>query len=299
MTVKPKAERPQRRPGADVRRVRPAASERSGPRRDVLMVEVLDAAAILFAAQGFAATSLQDIAKQIGLSRTSMYYYFPSKEALLVELVRGVTERTKAIFAKVADAANTTHSARLTEAARRLVLWVTDPQTLFKLLDRNEHELPEDLAAAHRQTKRRVLDGMAQLVQDGITAGEFRPVNPRVAAFAILGMCNWTAWWFSPAGDMDRRKVADQIAALALGSVQRAQRAAEAHDLGTLLGAIRENLDLIATLEHPPTRRGQPLAKAARQNKDRGLSADPIRPEKAPGQPRRKLRSARSSQPGE
>ena len=57
--------------------------ERSGPRRDVLSNELLGKAAALFAARGFAATSLQDIANEIGLSRTSVYYYFPSKEAVL------------------------------------------------------------------------------------------------------------------------------------------------------------------------------------------------------------------------
>ena len=66
-------------------------AERSGPRRDILAAEVLDKAATLFAARGFAATSLQDVAEQVGLSRTSIYHYFDSKDALLQELVRGVT----------------------------------------------------------------------------------------------------------------------------------------------------------------------------------------------------------------
>ena len=66
------------------------AAERNGPRRDVLTTEVLDKAAGLLATRGFAATSLQDIANEVGLSRTSMYYYVSSKEALLDALIRGV-----------------------------------------------------------------------------------------------------------------------------------------------------------------------------------------------------------------
>ncbi|WP_428394349.1 TetR/AcrR family transcriptional regulator [Lichenicoccus sp.] len=209
------------------------------------MVEVLDKAAALFATRGFAATSLQDIANEIGLSRTSIYYYFSSKEALLEELLRGVTQRPTTIFSELGGLKGASHSARLTEAARQLVMWVTDPHTHFKLLDNAESELPKKLAAAHRDTKRRVLRGMVDLIQGGITDGEFRPVDAQVAAFAILGMCNWAAWWFSPSGKLSRKEVADQIAALALATVQKPAGTGTARDMKSLVASIRENLDLI------------------------------------------------------
>ncbi len=229
-------------------RSRPLPAERNGPRRDVLMVEVLDKAATLFAARGYAATSLQDIAKEIGLSRTSIYYYFASKEALLEELVRGVTQRTAEIFADLDGVAGASRSANLAEAARRLVLWVTDPHTHFKLLDRTESELPGDLAALHRNTKRRVLRNMVELIEGGIADGEFKPIDAQMAAFAILGMCNWTAWWFQPSGALDRKEVADQLATLAVGMVQKSAGTGTARDMRSLVTSIRENLDLIDLL---------------------------------------------------
>lgn len=224
---------------------RPLPAERSGPRRDVLVTEVLDKAAALFATRGFAATSLQDIAKEIGLSRTSIYYYFASKEALLEELVRGITQRTAEIFADLDGEAGVSHAANLAEAARRLVLWVTDPHTHFKLIDRTEGDLPGELAAMHRDTKRRVLHNMVELIEGGIADGEFKPVNAQVSAFAILGMCNWTAWWFQPFGALGRKEVADQLAALAVGMVQKSAGTGTARDMRSLVASIRENLDLI------------------------------------------------------
>ena len=245
MAAQPKTERP----APPAPRSRPPTAERNGPRRDVLMVEVLDKAAALFATRGFAATSLQDIAKEIGLSRTSIYYYFASKEALLEELVRGVTQRTTEIFAELDGAAGASNATNLAEAARRLVLWVTDPHTHFKLIDRTEGDLPAELAAVHRETKRRVLRNMIELVEGGIADGEFKPVNARVAAFAILGMCNWTAWWFQPSGTLDRKEAADQLAALAVGMVQRSAGTGTARDIRSLVASIRENLDLIDLLQ--------------------------------------------------
>ena len=235
---------------------RPAA-ERNGPRRDVLTTEVLDKAAGLFATRGFAATSLQDIANEVGLSRTSMYYYFPSKEALLDALIRGVTQRTTSIFAGLQGTPDRTHTERLAEAARQLVMWVTDPHTHFKLLDRSELELPEDLAAVHRDTKRRVLSRMTRMIEDGTKSGEFRPLDARVTAFAILGMCNWTAWWFSANGELDRKEVAETIADLAVASVRRPVGAGQPDDLKSLMASIRGSLDLIeqAGLSTLPRRR--------------------------------------------
>lgn len=228
------------------------SGERNGPRRDVLTTEVLDKAAGLFATRGFAATSLQDIANEVGLSRTSMYYYFPSKEALLDALIRGVTQRTTSIFAELDGTPERTHTERLAEAARQLVMWVTDPHTHFKLLDRSELELPEDLAAVHRDTKRRVLSRMTRMIEDGTKSGEFRPIDARVAAFAILGMCNWTAWWFSAGGELDRKEVAETIAGLAVTSVRRPAGAGQPDDLHSLVASIRGSLDLIEQAGHKP-----------------------------------------------
>ena len=63
----------------------------AGVRRDLLAAEVLDKAAALFATRGFAATSLKDVADAVGLQRSSIYYYYPNKDALLKELIQGVT----------------------------------------------------------------------------------------------------------------------------------------------------------------------------------------------------------------
>lgn len=229
------------------------------------MVEVLDKAAALFASRGFASTSLQDIAKEVGLSRTSIYYYVPSKEALLEELVRGVNERTAKLFADLNGLAGS-HADRVGEAARQLVLWVTDPHTHFKLLDRTEGNLPEALAAAHRATKRDVLQGMVGLVQKGIAGGEFRPVNPQVAAFAILGMCNWTAWWVSPAGSLSRKDIAGQIAGMAIATVCKAPGSGSVQDACSLTAAIRENLDLLDLLHTEPAATGGKRVRPARSS---------------------------------
>lgn len=227
---------------------RSASPADRGPRRDILASEVLDKAATLFAAQGFAATSLQDIADRVGLSRTAIYYYFDSKDAVLHALVRGVTKEAGRIFEEVGAASGLSPSQKVHEAARRLVLWVIDPRTHFKLVDRSEHELPAPIAAVHRQAKRRVLAGMKGLIEAGVQAGELRAVDPGVAAFAIIGMCNWSAWWFNPDGELSAGEVAQMIADMAVASLRRPHARAAGTDVRALTSAIRAELDLIDRL---------------------------------------------------
>lgn len=90
----------------------------------------------------------------------------------------------------------------------------------FRLLILSEQDLPEPLAETHRNAKREIRDQLASVIAEGIQSGVFRPQDERVAAYAIVGMCNWTAWWFRPSPEHPVEPVARQIADMALHSVQ-------------------------------------------------------------------------------
>ncbi len=216
----------------------------AGPRRDLLAADVLDKAAVLFASRGFAATSLKDIADAVGLRRSSIYYYFPNKDAVLRELIQGATLPVVQIFKHV-RAEDLSPLARIGEVVRRIVLWVGDPQTHFRLLDSSEAELPPAVATLHKYAKRHVLKEMIELVEAAVVAGEARATDARITAFSIIGMAMWTAWWFLPGQDASLEEVAEQMAGNATALVQRAARATQAVTVSDLTDEIRQSLDLI------------------------------------------------------
>lgn len=228
------------------RRAPQEAGRKSGVRKDVLSSEVLDRAVGLFAQRGFAGTSLKDVADAVGLSRPAIYYYFPSKDALLEELLTGVTVSAARILDNVEKRSDLSPIEKIGAAARDLVLWVTERRLHFIAIDRSENELPAPILARHREAKRRVLSGMMHLIDDAVAAGEARAVDSRVTAFAIIGMCNWTAWWFVPDGELTAATIADRISDLAMQSVRRARPAdGSARDVRTLTSEIRDILGLI------------------------------------------------------
>ena len=55
-----------------------------------------------------------------------------------------------------------------------------------------------------------------QLIEEGIASGEFREVDPKIAAFAVIGMANWTSRWYSPSGSMTPGDIGLQIADFAI-----------------------------------------------------------------------------------
>jgi AcrR family transcriptional regulator len=223
----------------------------TGVRHELLAAEVLDKAAVLFASRGFAATSLKDVADAVGLQRSSIYHYYPSKQALLGELIRSVTDPVAHIFQDV-ETTKLGPLDKIKEVVRRLVIWVGDPKTHFRLMDRSEAELPSAIAKTHKEAKRRVLNEMMRLIENAVLAGEARAADPMVSAFSIIGMTMWTAWWFhKPTENLSLAQVADQIADNAAALIQRAAPARKVATVPGLTREIRNNLELIDRLVKP------------------------------------------------
>lgn len=74
-------------------------------RRDRSREEIIDAARRVLLRDGLAATTLGAVAKEVGLTKAALYYYYPSKDALLFEIVFGIVEgQSRAIHGAVAKA---------------------------------------------------------------------------------------------------------------------------------------------------------------------------------------------------
>ena len=101
---------------------------------------------------------------------------------------------------------------KLRTVVRALVLQRAGAPERFRVLDRTEAALPEEVAALHLKARREVLAEMRTIIEEGVSRGEFRPRDGRLAALSVIGMCNWAAWWFHPGSNYPAEPVADQLA---------------------------------------------------------------------------------------
>ncbi|MCE3550659.1 TetR/AcrR family transcriptional regulator [Pseudonocardia sp. RS11V-5] len=225
----------------------PGAGRKGGragtARRELVENELYEHATRLFAERGFAGTSLQDIADALGITRPALYYYVKSKDELLAKLVTEVTngplDELNALVERDRDPVQ-----RLRGIVEVIVGRRTTQPARFRLLIRSEAELPAELTAAYDESRRAVLKVIAGVIDDGVRAGRFRPVDARVAALGVLGMCNWVAWWFHPGGKDTAEGVVDQLADMAVAALVRPDhQAPEAEGPAAALKLLRQDLD--------------------------------------------------------
>lgn len=219
---------------------------------------ILAAAAELFRVQGYASTSMQEIAAAVGLSRPALYYHFKNKEELLGSLVEEVTVRTQREAARiVASAAGSNHAETLRSMARAQALWILRHPQHFAVVQRDESSLPEHLRAIQDAAKRDLLDSFRKLIAAGTAVGQFRQVEPTIVALCIFGMCNSTIQWFRPGGRLSEEQVADVIADMATAMVARVAAPDDGADPQAWLRMVQDDLAhlgrSLSAMVGPPT----------------------------------------------
>jgi len=203
------------------------------------------AALQLFAAKGFEATGIRDIADRAGLSTAALYHYMGSKDELLVAfMVESMTELTRAALAALDGADDP--AAQLAALVRTHVG--------FHTLDAQRSLVADDeLRAVSDSAFTKVMqlrDGYerlwAETLEEGKRSGEFSFADTRVTRLALLEMCNGVARWYSDRGPKHPAEIADCFADLALAMVS-AQRDGLALRLAGL--RCRPTRDILALVD--------------------------------------------------
>jgi AcrR family transcriptional regulator len=158
-------------------------------RKEARPLELLDAALVLFVEKGFAATKIEDVAARAGVSKGTVYLYFPSKEELLKAVIRHNLSLTISRVDDLVDQFDgpTAELMRLAAATWWDQVGATQAAGIFKLIITEVRNFP-DLAAFYAQE---VIEPgerlLVRLLQRGVDRGEFRPTpNPLDAAHSLI-----------------------------------------------------------------------------------------------------------------
>lgn len=184
--------------GADGAGLPPARRSRSESGRvrkpsDERWTEILEKSAAEFAAKGYAATSLQDIADELGILKGSLYYYISSKEDLLFEVIRSVFEdglnNLRSLVESEGDPAD-----RLARAIEGHVVHLLGNLTASTVFLHEYEQLSPERKRELRVREYPLL--FKRLIEDGQAHGVFNPeLDAGLMAEAILGSLNWTYRW--------------------------------------------------------------------------------------------------------
>jgi TetR/AcrR family transcriptional regulator, cholesterol catabolism regulator len=170
---------------------------------------ILDAAAHVLSRRGYAGTRLADVAEVAEIQAPAIYYYFPSRDDLVEEVVwSGIAHMTDYVQAQLDGLPPGTAAMDRIEAAveahLRYELEISDYTTAAI---RNAGQIPDEIRVRYAVEANRYGDVWRKLFQDAKRDGEMRPeLDPRAARMLVLGALNWAAEWWNP-----RRESLDQV----------------------------------------------------------------------------------------
>lgn len=171
----PATRRATRRPG------RPVDHDLHTRRR----AEILDAAALLFAAHGYAGADTQQLADAAGIAKGTVFRYFPTKRALFVATVERALERMHAAVAAAADAVDDPLAKLRGALAAYLAFFDARPETVeLLILERAELGAPSSAYFARGARNSVAEDRWTRIIAALVADGRFRRLAPdRVLAF--------------------------------------------------------------------------------------------------------------------
>jgi len=175
----------------------------------------------LFEKQGFSETSIQDICDSLGVTKGTFYYYFKSKEALLMDIhlryIDDILEHQERILSDV----NVNYRTKLFQTVNRLLQSIEQQGASARVFFREMRHLSEERLPLIIAKRNQFRVNIETMLRQGVDDGEFRgDLNVRIAAFGLLGMTNWSYQWFHPHGELSDREVAQIFVEMLLRGIE-------------------------------------------------------------------------------
>lgn len=181
---------------------------------------IVTAAAQLFEERGYRNTTIEDIARHLGIAKPTVYAHVESKAAVLEAIFERLLGSLRAGLQEIAN----TRPDPLDEARemiRFIVQAAGDLRPFFLIFFGDERELEPRTRKRFRSWAREVTEIVEGVIRRGVELGEFsEDVDPKIAAYLLIGMVTSVIRWFDLKGSMSPEELAAQIDVLLRGFVR-------------------------------------------------------------------------------
>lgn len=175
----------------------------------------------LFERKGFSETSIQDICDTVGVTKGAFYYYFTSKEELLMDIhlsyINDMLMHQDVILTDVSKDSK----AKLYEMVYMLLQSIEQNGASARVFFREMRHLSDERLTEIIPKRNQVRLNVERVLREGIEKGEFQTtLNVTIATFGILGIINWSYQWFNPTGEVPAREVAKVFVNMILQGIE-------------------------------------------------------------------------------
>jgi TetR/AcrR family transcriptional regulator, cholesterol catabolism regulator len=170
--------------------------------------KILAVAAHLIGKKGYAGTSFQEIADNVGIHKSTLFHYFTNKEEVLLKILERSIEEVYVNLEEIANERDIVPEKKLEQAILNhltMLMKYFDNVNVylneFGNLSRNNQGIYLKKRKKYEQDFRKIILEMKEI-------GYFQQLNPKIVTFGILGMLNWTAKWLRTDGSLSIKEVA-------------------------------------------------------------------------------------------
>jgi TetR/AcrR family transcriptional regulator len=183
----------------------PSRSEQRELKREAL----LRAAVSAFNRRGFTQTSLDEIAQNLGVTKAALYYYFPTKSALVAACFDRAIKVAHECVAAARREGRDGREKLVLMLRRYLKIMMGELDECLLLTE--EHALTAGDRAKLIEQRDALERELRAVVKEGIRDGSIVPCDPKLAVFVLLGAVHWVSKWFSLKGPWTDAQVAAAI----------------------------------------------------------------------------------------
>lgn len=177
-------------------------------RREDMREKIINASALTFAEKGFSDSTIQDIARELGITGAAIYYYFDSKDHLLFEIWKRAGNKLQVGIDAVRLEEDCSPLEKLRNVFRRHLEIIISDKPIFEVLILQRSRLPEVGRDELIADERRYENSIVQLITE-LPDQQLRLDEPRILAMGILAQLNGVIRWFSKKHRLSLVQIAD------------------------------------------------------------------------------------------
>jgi AcrR family transcriptional regulator len=179
----------------------------ASPQLSERVKQIVDRAARLFDRRGYYDVSMDEIATAAGIKKPTLYHYFRSKDEILYLIHQEFMDLVISRY-EARQELSLTDAERLQEVMADVLGLMHTHRGHVRVFFEHFRELPRSYKEKI-QSKRDYYEAAVEgLIRSGVESSEYRPVDTRLTALALFGMCNWAYQWYERDGSMTTREIA-------------------------------------------------------------------------------------------
>jgi TetR/AcrR family transcriptional regulator, cholesterol catabolism regulator len=182
--------------------------------------EILDKAARLFKQKGYVATTMREIAEQVGMEAASMYNHIRGKEELLEEICARVAETYVNQMNEI-ESSDLSPIHKLQALIRSHISITTKNIHWISVANNEWRHLPETSLKSFKKARDTYEDRLAEIIRSGIDCQEVADVHVSITLYTILSSLRWIETWYKPNKSYNARDLEENIVNILMNGLKK------------------------------------------------------------------------------